>query len=403
MKINLVRLLLNLSHSLDFAGTGITHHHKRVALMSLQLGKSAGLGKNALFELFKASILHDAGAVTWREKLDLASFDIMDTYDHCLRGYKLFSNGFLDSIACIVLSHHDRWKGGNQTGKSRTDIPLASRIIHLVDRIDVLLRSDHNILDQRREILTRLRELAGEVFDPDLVSLFEKLSNKESFWLELQSPWIDEHLIPLIPYRSIAVETGDLLKIAELFARIIDAKSPFTYGHSLRVARTARILGQKTGLLQEDCALLEVAGLLHDLGKVTVPEELLEKPGALTETEFNIIKQHPYYTYWWLKTAAPQSPLAEWAAFHHERPDGNGYPFRKTGRELDLPSQLVRAADIFTALSEERPYRHRLKWEEVEGILNLQVKERLMERKVATALLSSKTELAPFFESASPG
>lgn len=403
MRINLVRLLLNLSHSLDFAGMGITHHHKRVTLMSLQLGKAAGLDENSLFELFKASILHDAGAVTWREKSDLACFDIADTYDHCLRGYKLFSNGFLDSIAGIVLSHHDRWKGGNQTGKSRTDIPLASRIIHLVDRVDVLIRSDRNVLDQCREILSRLRELAGEVFDPDLVSLFEKLSNKESFWLELQSPWINEHLLALIPYHSTTVDTGDLLIIAELFARIIDAKSPFTYGHSLRVARVARLLGQKTGLSQEDCDLLEIAGLLHDLGKVTVPDMLLEKPGALTETEFNLVKQHPYYTYWWLKTAAPQSPLAEWAAFHHERPDGRGYPFRKTGGELDRPSQLTRAADIFTALSEERPYRERLRWEEVENILRLQVKDGGLDGKIVSALLSSKDELARTCEQTTSG
>ncbi len=393
MRINLVRLLLNLSHSLDFSGQEITHHHKRVALMSLQLGKAAGLDENALFELFKASILHDAGAVTWREKLDLARFDIMDTYDHCLRGYKLFSNGFLDSIADTILSHHDRWKGENQTGKSKTDIPLASRIIHLVDRVDVLTGGDRNILDRSREVLSRIRELAGEVFDPDLVSLFEKLSIKESFWLELQAPWIEEHLIPLIPYRSITVETGDLLKIAELFARIIDAKSPFTYRHSLKVARVARLLGEKTGLSREDCDHLEIAGLLHDLGKVTVPEVLLEKPGALTETEFNIVKQHPYYTYWWLKTAAPQSLLAEWAAFHHERPDGTGYPFRKAGDELDLPSQLIRAADIFTALSEERPYRKQLRWEEIESILKSQAKNGGLDEKIASTLLSSKDEL----------
>ncbi|NLC07056.1 MAG: HD domain-containing protein [Syntrophomonadaceae bacterium] len=369
-------------------------HHQRVSIMSLGLGQAAGLGQDALFDLFKAAIIHDAGAVTWQEKLALENFDTANPWPHCRQGYQLTSGiPTFESVAETILSHHDHWVGGNPSGLSRSEIPLSSRIIHLVDRVDVLIRDEVYILEQRREILQRIRNLSGQIFDPDLVDLFSDLTRNEGFWLNLVSPWTYNSLLQLVPFRWIRVTSERLLELAELFARVVDAKSPFTYRHSCGVAATAKFLAQKAGLPPKEWALLEVAGLLHDLGKLAVPEEIIEKPGALTRTEMNLVKQHTYHTYWVLKPMLAKYPLAEWAAFHHERLDGRGYPFRKVKNELDVSSRIMAVADIYTALREDRPYRQGLTWTELEGVIRKKVLSGALDPELADLLFENRRDL----------
>ena len=394
LEINLVPCQINLARSLDFSSRGLLRHHQRVALMSLSLGQAAGLEQDALFDLFKAAIIHDAGAVTWREKLALEEFDVANSWSHCQQGYKLTAGiPTFDSVAETILSHHDHWAGDNPSGLSRSRIPLSSRIVHLADRIDVLVRDEVYILEQRREILQRIQKLSGRTFDPDLVDLLSDLTRNESFWLNLVSPWISDSLLQLVPYRRVSVPIENLLELAELFARVVDAKSHFTYRHSHGVAATAKFLAQKAGLPPQECMLLEVAGLLHDLGKLAVPEEIIEKPGRLTEAEMNLVKQHTYHTYWVLKPMMNEYPLAEWAAFHHERLDGQGYPFRKTGPELDLPSRIMAVTDIFTALREDRPYRQGLTWTELEGIIRRQAVGGALDPELVSLLFEDRRAL----------
>ncbi|MGI6605109.1 MAG: HD-GYP domain-containing protein [bacterium] len=328
LELDLVRLLLSLSRSLDFAYGGLLEHHQRVAFIALSLGRAAGLTDVDLRNIFTAAIIHDAGAVTWQEKLSLVQFDVENPWDHGRRGYEFTQDiDVLGPVAPIVLSHHDYWAGDNPSGLQGESIPLASRIIHLSDRVDVLLEPDRHVLDQAAGIIARIQSSAGTTFDPDLVYLLQQVAATESFWLDLTSPWLGARLLELIPTMPRIRYANSLLQLSRLFARVVDAKSPYTHRHSQGVASTARFLGEKLGLSPAECDLLEVAGLLHDLGKVTVPEEILEKPGKLTPAEFNIIKQHTYYTYWLLEPLLPNLPLAEWAAYHHERLDGQGYPF----------------------------------------------------------------------------
>lgn len=388
MEINLLLLLLNLSCSLDFSFQGLMRHHHRVALMALHLGEAAGLRGTALFNLFKAAIIHDAGAIKWSEKETLLHFDMIDTWEHCLRGYRFVESSILSPVADIILSHHDRWEGGNRTGLCKGAIPLASRIIHLVDRVDVLIDNGINIFEQRSSILARIQEFSGTLFDPDLVCLLNTLARKESFWLDLALLRISPTLIPDYPDQRIYIGADELLSMAVLFARIIDAKSPFTYRHSFGVGTVTGILAEEMGLPKEEVVLLKTAGYLHDLGKLSVPDDILEKPNPLSEAEFNIIKQHPYYTYYLLQPVLPDVPLAEWAAYHHERLDGSGYPFHKTGANLDIGSRIVAVADIYSALREERPYRTSLSGAEALRLICRQVDAGMLDRAVVSTLVS---------------
>ena len=390
VQVKLVRSLLNLSRSLDFSSKGLMCHHQRVAYIALSLGQEVGLQENNLFDLFKASIIHDAGALSWREKLVLERFDVQNPWNHCKQGSAFVADiPTFSSLAPVILSHHDAWAGNNYSGYKRDQIPLLSRIIHLADRVDVLLKEGVYVLEQRDKIMKRIQALSGQVFDPDLVALLTDLSRRESFWLDLNSPWLNERLESLIPTTQVNVETEDLLHLGKLFARVVDMRSPFTYRHSNGVSLVGRFLAESMGFSHEEVELIQVAGLLHDLGKLAIPEAIIEKRGPLTKAEMNLMKQHTYYTYWLLKPITLPFPIPEWAAFHHERLDGQGYPFHKSATDLDTPARLLAVADIYTALREERPYRSSLSEVEIKRILKAKVADGGLDQKIIEHLLAS--------------
>jgi len=389
--MNINECFLSLSRSLDFTRKGLMRHHQRTALIAAKLGKAAGMCDEELLELFQAAIIHDIGITSWHEKEGLATFEIDAPWQHCRRGYELlYLNASLHPLAKIILSHHDRWSGVNPSGLNKHEIPLASRIIHLADRVDISVGRKRDILDQSSTIMEKIRKRSRVFFDPDLVAILEELIRKDSFWLDLTSQWEKESLDTMVPIYSIPVETDYLLDIARLFAQVVDAKSPFTYRHSKGVAMIAKFLGQQSGLSPDECAWLEIAGLLHDLGKLSVPNEILEKPDKLTVSEYNTMKQHTYYTYWLLKPVTNAFPLAEWAAYHHERPNGRGYPFGKTGEELDQKARVITIADIVVALREERPYRSNMGWDQITKVMNELVKVGALDKDGVTAILDNQ-------------
>ena len=165
--------------------------------------------------------------------------------------------------------------------------------------------------------------------------------------------------------------------------------SPFTYRHSNGVSLVGRFLAESMGFSHEEVELIQVAGLLHDLGKLAIPEAIIEKRGPLTKAEMNLMKQHTYYTYWLLKPITLPFPIPEWAAFHHERLDGQGYPFHKSATDLDTSARLLAVADIYTALREERPYRSSLSEVEIKRILKAKVADGGLDQKIIEHLLAS--------------
>lgn len=396
--INLNKALIYLSRALDFSQQGILQHHKRVALMALNIGRASGMTEEELLNLFKAAIIHDIGAVDWEQRLTLSQFEIVNPWEHCLKGTELVSglNLFRDTRD-IILSHHDKWAGGNRSGLRKNRIPLESRIIHLADRLDILINSDVNILCQRLDILKEIQNYSGIFFDPDLVDILSNLAINESLWLDMVSPWIFDRLIDIVPSREF-FQMEDIMDMARLYARGVDAKSPFTFMHSRGVANVAAYLGNIMGLPLEDRKNLKLAGLLHDIGKLSIPEGIIVKSQPLTKEEIELIRQHTYYTYWWLKPVFTSGNVAEWAAFHHERINGTGYPFHKKAHELDLQSRLMAVADVYTALREDRPYRTSISPQKAEAILKNQAKEGALDGELVEALYSEKEALNDYWE-----
>lgn len=380
---------------MDFCRDGLLRHHQRVALLSLRLAEMMGLPVQVRQRLFCSSIIHDAGSSTWKEKASLEKFDIDDPWDHCQKGYRLLVRmRFLAPVAEIVLHHHDRWAGPNPHGLVKDEIPLESRIIHLADRVDVLIGRGDNVLDKREDIIQKIKSLSGRVFDPEVVEAFEELSKKESIWFDLTSQFVQDLLEKNIYYCNVQMEAADLLEVSEVFAAIIDGKSPFTHRHSRLVAEVAAFLAERVGFRGEQVTWMRVAGLLHDLGKLSVPDEILEKPGPLTKSEFNVIKQHTYYTYHILNQIEGFDEINQWASYHHEKINGYGYPFRLKGSELSMGARIMAISDIFSALIENRPYRPGLSRDKVEDILLTRVRLQEIDGDLTSLLLENYEDAA---------
>ena len=385
--LDAARLLAVLSLCLDFSARGVDRHHQRVALASLSMAQELDLPEDTRSLLFLAAIVHDIGVSTWAEKDALHRFEVEDPWPHCQRGCALLAGvSFLRPVARAVLSHHDHWQGNNRSGLVGADIPLAARIIHLADRVDVLLR-DENALEQRQRIVGRIAPLAGLVFDPRVTDAFRALAERESFWLDLVSPFSLRRLQELGPTVPVKLDTTSLQEVASLFAALIDDKSRFTYHHSHRVAAVAAETARLLGFPPIQLGAMRVAGLLHDLGKLSIDGTLLDKPGHLTWEEMNIFRQHPYYTYRILREAGDLDPLPAWAAYHHERLDGSGYPFRLDNASLDQGARIIAASDVFVALCEDRPYRPGLPRGEIARLLEEEVARGAMDADAVAAVL----------------
>lgn len=165
----------------------------------------------------------------------------------------------------------------------------------------------------------------------------------------------------------------------------LKTKDEGTYVHSLAVASMMTQLGDICGLNREETTLLGVAGLLHDIGKLKIPDEILNKPGRLTDEERDIIRTHPDIGYDWLRQyeEIPQLVL-DITRLHHEVLDGSGYPLRLTADELSLPVRISTVCDVFEALTSARPYK--AGWPAQEALDWMFARPHLFDRKLVIRL-----------------
>ena len=267
----------------------------------------------------------------------------------------------------------------------------------MVDRVDFLalngLENDPNILASREEIRRSIQAKEGRWFHPELVEIFLKLSESEAFWLSLEkvrntgyaSFYIAQNLIQEIEFEN-------LKSIVLLFSQIVDAKSTYTVKHSDGVANLSRYLGGLFKLSERTCEMLELTGLLHDLGKLRIPDNILDKPGELTQSESLIVQRHSFETYDILKNIKGFEDISKWAAQHHERIDGSGYPYRINAQNLSIEAKIIAVADVFQALTQKRPYRDKFPPEDISSILKKQMNESKLDKDVVLMVENNLTE-----------
>jgi len=345
---------------MDLISPYLNGHHERVAYIAYSIARQMQLPYNKQREILLAGALHDSGALSLEERLHSLSFEDRYPYLHAELGYNLFKNFTpLSNSALLIRHHHDRWDNFKDT------VPLGSHILHLSDRIEVLIDKHEEILGQVNDINSRIFPEFGHMFMPALKEIYTELNTKESFWLNIMYNPIEiiKKQLGIVP--EIQLNINELLELANIFRRMIDFRSVYTAAHSASVAAVAQELANLFGFSEYAQELMKIAGYLHDLGKLAVPQEILEKPAKLNDYEFNIMRSHVFYTYRILANINGLEQINEWASLHHERLNGKGYPFHLKAADISFGSRIMAVADVFTAIAEDRPYRKGLSKDQI--------------------------------------
>ncbi|MCW8928942.1 MAG: HD domain-containing protein [Gammaproteobacteria bacterium] len=373
-KINLRQVVFSLSRALDLVGVDDMHHGKRVAFMAYACSQHLPMDNHERDTLIQAAMLHDCGVSNTNTHSKLVKeFDWNCSQIHCKVGEQLLSScPVFSHLAPVIAYHHTHWKRLQDL-----DIPNVierdSNLIFLVDRVDALIAQQNmpEPIMAKKIVREKIKSYRGTLFSPELVESFLKASNLSAFWLTLESEPLYDMLRGWVAGgQDQMIDFDSLRSIAQIFAKIVDAKSPFTVEHSQGVARLAKQLAHWDGQSAEVADKLELAGLLHDLGKLRIPDEILDKPDKLNEMEFSVMQGHSFESHYILKDIAGLEEVALWCSQHHEKINGSGYPFKSEGDEISRPSRILAVADVFQALAQKRPYRGSLQLEDIFTIMD---------------------------------
>jgi HD-GYP domain-containing protein (c-di-GMP phosphodiesterase class II) len=302
--------------------------------------------KAGLTERFRAlvNIARNGGAIAQ---------EMIET--RCQRGAAIARKmRFSEDVAGAIHSLDEHWNGNGRPERLEGDeIPLFSRIALVAQIADIFHRASG-----REAAVLEVRMREGSWFDPDVVAAFERAASRKGFWDGLESEAIETLVLGRQPGRqAVKIDEDYLDDIAEAFAEVIDSKSPFTAGHSERVALFTDMICESLGFDPERRRRLKRAALLHDIGKLGVSNQILDKPDRLDEAEWRVMRSHAEMSQRILSRVAPFADLAIIGGAHHERLDGKGYPLGLTADAIPLDVRIVTVADIFDALTADRPYR----------------------------------------------
>lgn len=441
-RVRLAEIIGALSHALDLTEGQPPGHCQRCCWIGFHVGRELGLGEYALGELYYTLLLKDAGCSSNAERLcqlysnddlrtkqdftrvntdsvgQLARFvfthaapgagldrrlsRIFELIRHgdrlaselvatrCERGAHVARQlGFSETVAAGIHNLDEHWNGrGRPENRAGEAIPLGSRIALLAQVADVFYQVG-GARAARREV----RRRSGSWFDPRVVAAFDRIADDPDLWAVFDDRSFEVRLWALEPgRRDLDVTEERLDDIALAFAQIVDAKSHFTYGHSERVGRYTQALARRMGFPEERITWVRRGALLHDLGKLGVSNAILDKPGRLNAQEWMQVKRHPTLTEDILARIEPFRELARVAGAHHERLDGYGYPRGLDAGEIRLETRMITTADIFDALTAERPYRAAMP---VDRALSIMEEER--GRAVDGECLDALASLVPEF------
>ena len=351
-------LILCISDAVDLISPFVADHHRRVAYLAFQIGRQYGLSLPRLKDLAIAAALHDIGALSLKERIDILNFEMDDSGQHAEIGYLLLSDlEPFQQAAEIVRYHHIPWNDGAGKSQFGQPVPIESHILNLADRISVIIDPKKEVLSQVRHIRQRLQQKSGRMFMPEVLDAFWALAEKDYVWFDLVAPSPDITVWRDLDWDVISLQGDEFLELVQFFCRIVDFKSPFTATHSSGVAACARWMSEAVGFSSFDQKMIYIAGYLHDIGKLCVPSEILEKAASLSSDETAVMRHHSYYTNHILQRVGILDTVRVWSAYHHERLDGSGYPYHLRDSDLSQGSRIVAVADVFTAIMENRPYR----------------------------------------------
>jgi len=230
-----------------------------------------------------------------------------------------------------------------------------------------------------------IRRRAGKMVDPEIAAAF--LARGRELLAEVAAADPLPATVAAEPGQAQRLSDSHLDDCGRAFADMVDLKTPLTHGHSTGVAELAEAAGRSLGLPDQDVTDLRRAALFHDMGRVSVPDGIWEKPGPLSEGEWERVRLHAYHSERILSRVEVLAPIAEIAGMHHERQDGSGYHRRVSGSAIPMTSRILAAADVFQAMSQERPYRPALTSDAAAAELHEAVREGRLDGEAVAAVL----------------
>ena len=313
----------------------------------------------------------------------------------CERGAAIIRKlGFSDTVAAAVQSLDEHWDGrGYPKRLADSLIPLLARILAVAQHLDVFATAR-----SPQVALEVLHERSGRWFDPQIVAVAAALDAEGTLW---QGCSVDDHditlefVLSLSPAPQPPLAHQEIDRLCEAFADVVDAKSPFTYRHSLGVAEVAYHIARTLGLPQSRWQLVRRSALLHDLGKLSIPNSILDKAGDLSGEERAYLRQHAQLTRQILSRIRPFREIANIAGAHHEKLDGSGYPDHLTASDLPIEARILAVADMYRALTEHRPYRLGLSHAQVMRVLRRDTPQKLDPNVVEALDLAFQTGHLP--------
>jgi len=391
MNFNLNQFLHAMANALDTIEVNIfgmpTNHSKRIAYIAVKIARELRLSDEEIFDLASLSILHDNGASmkiledklrgTIKEQINI----LESRKIHCSIGENNIKDfPFLTNPRNIILYHHEKYDGSGFFGMMYNEIPVFSQIIALADTLDLTFHLEKTA--DKTKITDFVREHRNTFFSPLLTDVFLEISGRKGFWNGLKDVNIDNSLNTLIPTFSNELSYSEIHKITKNFSTMIDAQSAFTHRHSSGLSEKLDIMAGFYHLDEELTLKLSIAADLHDLGKLVISSAILDKPGKLTEEEFEEIKKHPKITRLCLQEINGFEDITNWASNHHEKLDGSGYPEGLKECDLDFNSRLIACLDVYQALREERPYRTQMDHQAAMDILRRMAEDGLLDHMI---------------------
>ncbi|MCA9109479.1 MAG: HD domain-containing protein [Planctomycetaceae bacterium] len=419
-EIRLSEVMSALSTALDLTEGQPPGHAARSCLIGMKIARQIGLSNEELTPLFYGLLLKDLGCssnaakmcwlfgaderivkkdlklVNWTRVTECLKFSLSHVSPHanplqkalqmaimaragekaardlvetrCHRGADIARELRFPEATCEAISALDEhWNGkGHPYGLKGEEIPLLSRIMGLAQTIEVF-----HATFGREHALEVAVQRSGSWFDPQLITALQAVGDDQSFWINLETADFVTQVAACEPDDRIQTcNEEDLDRIAHAFASVVDAKSPWTFKHSEGVAKIAEGIAGVLGFSSEMQRDIRRAGLLHDIGKLGVANTILDKPGRPTDEEFAAIRMHPDFSKQILDRVDAFRRLSDVASAHHERLDGNGYHRQIPGEKMTLQARILAIADVFEALSAERPYRNALPLEKVHEIMS---------------------------------
>ncbi len=432
--VTLGEILSALSFALDITEGARPGHSVRACLLGMRLGKQIGLSDQALADLYYALLLKDIGCSSNsarmadafaaddqvvkrnfkfidREKLGKPNREaltfvwenvapasgmanrIRQIYRlirspgdltaeviqaRCERGAVILHKLGMGTETCAaVYSLDEHWNGqGLPDHLVAKEIPLLGRICAVAQHLDLFCSEFGSA-----RAMNTLAERSGSWYDPEVVRAAESLHQQGMLWAQCLPDSDPEALQPAVlaldPGSSTALAARDIDLICSGFADVVDAKSPFTYRHSVGTTEAAVLISNAMGLAPHRVDVVRRAALLHDIGMLGVPNTILDKPGPLTREEWVTVHRHPVLSQEILSRVRAFHEIAGFAGQHHEKLDGSGYPSHLADEQISIESRILTTADVFSALMESRPYRQVLTPSDIQRQLALNVPHRL--------------------------